>query len=146
MRNENGIDSLLELLEGLRELKSRPPEINAWNDAWFEAHSIFVYETFLYIIAALLRTKSYKVLHEVFSSHYLRPKTEMYSNNKFEDFGCFHGHSEILQSVLAKPGQRLCSPAAALIKKQADCQDLPFSAIMEAELLIFLMASISEDI
>ncbi len=139
-------DSLLELLEGLRELKSRPPEINTWNDAWFEAHSVFVYETFLYIIAALLRTKSYKVLHEVFSSHYLRPKSEMYSNNKFEDFGCFRGHSETLQSVLAKPGQQLYSPAAELIKRQADRQDIPFSAIMEAELLVLLMALISEDI
>ena len=49
-------DFLLKLLEDLRELKSRPPEVNTWNDAWFEAHSVFVYETFLYTIASLLKT------------------------------------------------------------------------------------------
>ena len=38
----------MTFLEALRELKSRPPEINSWNDAWFEAHLIFVYEIFLY--------------------------------------------------------------------------------------------------
>lgn len=140
------IDSLLELLEDLRELKSRPSEINTWNDAWFEAHSVFVYETFLYIIAALLRTNSYKVLREVFSSHYLRPKSERYSSDKFDNFGCFIGYSETLQSVLAKPQQRLYSPAAALINRQADRQDLPFSAIMEAELLVLLMAFISKEV
>jgi len=59
------LDSLLKLLEDLRELKSRPPEINTWSDSWFEAHSVFVYETFLYIVAALLQTGSYSVLHEL---------------------------------------------------------------------------------
>ena len=48
--NDDFLNALLQLLENLRELKSRPEEINAWNDAWFEAQSVFVYETFLYII------------------------------------------------------------------------------------------------
>jgi hypothetical protein len=49
-------EALIEMLERLLELKSRPPELNSWNNAWFEAHSVFVYETFLYIIAALMKT------------------------------------------------------------------------------------------
>jgi hypothetical protein len=144
--SDDFLDSLLELLESLRELKSRPAELNTWNDAWFEAHSVFVYETFLYIIAALLKTKSYNIMHEIFSSHYLRPKSEMYSNNKFDDFGSFYGCSETLQSVLAPAGKRLFSPAAELIKRQADRQDIPFSSVMEAELLVLLMAFISEEV
>jgi hypothetical protein len=140
------VDSLLTLLEELRELKSRPPEINSWNDAWFEAHSVFVYETFLYIIAALLKTGSYRVLHEIFTSHYLRPESDRYSEKNFDNFGCFYGHSETLQSVLAPQGQKLLSPAAELIKIQADREDVPFSAVIEAELLVLLMAFVTPDV
>jgi hypothetical protein len=136
-------ESLLKLLEDLRELKSRPPEVNSWNDMWFEARSVFVYETFLYIIASLLKRGAYSVLHEIFTSHYLRPKTERYSQDRFDNFGVFHGSSQALQSVLAPNGQRLYSPEAELIKRQADREDFPFSAVTEAELLVLLMAFIS---
>jgi len=113
-------DSLVDFLEVLCELKSRPAEINTWSEAWFEAHSVFVYETFLYVIAALLKTGSYSVLHEIFTSHYLKPKSERYNNANFDNFGCFYGYSKTLQSVLAPEGKRLYSPAAELIKRQAD--------------------------
>jgi len=142
---EDFSDALLGLLEDLYELKSRPPEINAWNDTWFEAESVFVYETFLYIIAALLRTRSYNVLHEIFTSHYLRPKLKRFNESKFDSFECFRGHSEALQSVLAPEGKRLLSPAAALIKRQADRKDITFSEVMEAELLVLLMAFVTKD-
>src|SRR5204863_8723631 len=33
--------ALLQFLERLRELKSRPSEVNSWSDSWFEAHSLF---------------------------------------------------------------------------------------------------------
>lgn len=133
-------DGLLSFLEELRGLKSRPAELNSWNDAWFEAHSLFVYETFLYAVAALLKTNAYQILHEIFTSHYLLPATERHGDNKFETFNCFHGYSETLQTELAPKGKGLYSPAAELIKSQADREDLPFSTIIEAELLILLMA------
>lgn len=137
--------ALLEMLERLRELKSRPPEVNAWNDFWFEAHSVFVYETFLYIIAALLKTNSFGVLREIFTSHYLAPETQRRGDIEFESFVAFWGRSETLNSVLAPEGQRLYSPAAELIKRQADRADLPFKAVMEAELLALLMAFLTPD-
>ncbi len=138
-------DALIEFLERLRELKSRPPEVNSWNDAWFEAHSLFVYETFLYVIAALLKAGAYSALHEVFTSHYVMPKTERYGDQRFENFDCFYGYSESLQTVLAPEGQRLYSPAAELIKRQADREDIPFEDVIQAELLVLLMAFITPD-
>jgi hypothetical protein len=138
--------ALLGFLEELLELKSRPAELNSWNDAWFEAHSLFVYETFLYSVAALLKTNAYNVLHEIFTSHYLLPKSERSSDNKFTTFDCFHGYSDTLQAELAPEGRRLYSPAAELIKRQADREDLPFEAIIEAEQLIFLISLINPSI
>lgn len=133
---------LIEVLERLRELKSRPVEINSWNDSWFEAHSVFVYETFLYIVASLLKTQSYKVLHEIYTSHYLKPETNRYGQESFERFDVFYGHSETLQSVLAPEGRRLYSPAAELLKRNADRGDIPFSDIIQAELLTLMMCFI----
>lgn len=95
--DEEFSDSLVEFLEKLRELKSRPPEISSWSESWFEAHSVFVYETFLYVVAGLLKTESYKTLHEVFTTHYLLPSTERYGDSKFENFGGFYGYSDTLQ-------------------------------------------------
>ncbi len=130
-------EALLAFLEELRELKSRPAELNSWNDAWFEAHELFVYETFLYIIAALLKSGAYKILHEVFTSHYL---CLIHGEQKFDTFDCFYGYSKTLQSELAPEGKRLYSPAAELIKRQADRLDVPFESVIEAELLVLLMA------
>lgn len=138
-------ESLIDVLEKLRGLKSRPPEINRWNDSWFEAHSVFVYETFLYIVAALLKSGAYGALNEVFTSHYLMPSSDRYGQSNFERFDCFYGYSDALQSVLAPEDQRLYAPAAELIKRQADRKDIPFSEIRQAELLILLMAFITPE-
>ena len=138
-------ESLIDMLEKLRELKSRPAEINSWNDSWFETHSVFVYETFLYIVAALLKSGAYGVLNDIYTSHYLLPSSDQYGSNKFEKFDCFYGYSETLQSVLAPPNQKLYAPAAELIKKQADREDIPFSDIRQADLLTLLMSFITPE-
>lgn len=143
--SEEFSEAVIDTLERLRELKSRPPEVNSWNETWFEAHAVFVYETFLYIIAALLKTGAYPVLHEVYSSHYLLPTTDRYGKTNFDKFDCFYGYSKELQSVLAPEGRRLYAPAAELIKRQADREDLPFSDILQAELLTLLMSFITPD-
>ena len=140
---ESFSEVLINVLEHLRELKARPSEITSWNDSWFEAHSVFVYETFLYLIAALLKTGSYIVLHEIYASHYLIPSTENYGQSNFEQFDCFYGYSDTLQSVLAPKDQRLYAPAAELIKNQADREDLPFADIKQAELLTLMMSFIT---
>src|SRR5258706_4569804 len=86
-------EDLLALLEHLLELKSRPEAITSWNDSWFGAHALFVYQTFLYIIASLLKTGKYKILHEIYTSHYLSPKSARNSDLPFQTFGGFYGHS-----------------------------------------------------
>jgi len=136
---------LIDFLEKLRELKSRPDGLNTWNDVWFEAHSVFIYETFLYIVAALLKTGSYTVLHEVFTTHYIKPQTERHRDRPFETFACFAGDSKSLQAELSPPNQRLYCPAAELIKRQADRSDILFESIIEAELVIFLAGLLNED-
>ena len=136
-------EELLKLFEKLLDLKSRPIEINGWSEEWFQAEALFVYETFLYIVAGLLKTGSFQVLHEMLTTHYLKPETERYTAEMFTDTRAFNTFADVLQLVLAESGRRFLSPAAELLKRQADRSDLPFAAIIEADLLIFLMALIS---
>lgn len=143
--SEEFTEALFHLLERLRELKSRPSELNEWNDAWFEAHKLFVFECFLYIVAALLKSNAYSVLHEIYTSHYITPETERYGTDKFDNFDCFYGYSELLNSVLAPEGQKLYSPAAELIKRQAGRKDIPFSELIQADLLNLLISFITPD-
>ncbi|MCL1487916.1 MAG: TIR domain-containing protein [Marinobacter sp.] len=137
-------EALIKFLERLLELKSRPQEVNSWNDAWYEAHRLFVYETFLYVVAALIKTDSSHVLHLILTSHYLLPETEAHTGDPFLKFDAFYGHSDTLQ-ILAPEGKKLHAPAAELIKRQSDRTDLPFLTVMEAELLILMMAFLSQD-
>ena len=136
---------LIDFLESLRELKSRPVELNGWREGWFDAHVVFVYETFLYIVAALLKTKSYRVLHEVYASRYLRPATDSGGLTELDRFDSFYGHSDVLQSALAPEGRKLHAPAAELVKRHADREDLPFRDIQQAELLTALVSFLTPE-
>ena len=138
-------EALLDVLERLREMKSRPPEINSWDESWFEAHSVFVYETFLYIVASLLKSGAYSVLHDIYTTHYLKPTSNRYRQSDFERFDCFYGYSKTLNSILAPDGKQLYAPAAELIKRQADRKDIPFSDVRQAELLTLLMTFITPE-
>lgn len=104
-----------------------------------------MYETFLYIVANLIKTQSYESLHEVFNTHYIIPPTERCRNRLFDSFDAFYGHSDTLQPELAPEGQRLFSPAAEFIKRHANRDDIPFKSIKEAELLVLLMAFLTQD-
>jgi hypothetical protein len=138
-------EALIDALEKLRALKDRPPEVTTWNDAWFEAHNLFVYQTFLYIVAALLKTGAYADLNNIYTSHLILPESERRGGNNFGRFDDFYAHSELLNSILAPEGRKLNSPAAELVKRQATRSDISFVNVIEADLLTLLMAFITPD-
>jgi hypothetical protein len=131
-------EHLVNLLERVRELKTSLTQ--PWGNTWPEAHSVFSYETFLYIVAALIKNQSFKSLHEILTTHYILPTDERYGDRAFETFYTFYGRSEKLQEVLAPQGQKLFSPAAEFVHRNADREDLKFSTLLEADLLILMMA------
>ena len=131
---------LLEFLEKLHVLKSRPDELKEYNESWFEAHAIFVYETFLYIVAALLKSQAFYALHEVLTNQYYLEET-----NSFDKFGSFFTASENLKNLIkSSDGKELISPAAEIVKKQANRNDVPFTSIAEAEVLVYMMSLLQD--
>jgi len=139
-------NELVSILERLRELKSRPKELNEWSDAWFDAHSVFVYETFLYVVAALLKVHADRALHDILFTRYLLPEQDQYNGKTFERFDTFYGHSEELQSVLAPEGKKLYSPAAEFVSRHANHSSINLEDIIEGELLILLIKLLVPDI
>lgn len=138
-------ESLVDFIEQLRELRARPDEVNSWSETWFEAHRLFAYETFVYIVAALLKLKSFKCLNILFTSHYLLPKSERYGEEKFERFDNFYAYSEALKATLLSPeGHQYHSPGTELIRRNAARSDLPFADLIQADLLILLMSLITD--
>ncbi|MEK0450670.1 MAG: hypothetical protein RL088_2938 [Verrucomicrobiota bacterium] len=129
--------SLFEILEQLRALKPKPLK---------EANALFVYEVFLYAVAALIKSGAFALLREVFTTHYLIPEDEHRGNSKFERFDGFYGYSELLKTHLHAEKARggyYYSGAAELLKRQADRADIPFRSIIEAELLVVMVCFIT---
>jgi len=130
---------ILKLLEKVLDLKSKPDELNPYNEAWLDAHHLFAYELFIYIIAALIKSEKFIILKMIFETQYLLPKADRDRGRKFDGFVSFWTYSATLGTVL-KPagGGTFKSTAGELIKRHSDRQDLPFSSLKEAELLITL--------
>ncbi|MGV7185692.1 hypothetical protein [Xanthomonas axonopodis] len=137
-------ENILSMLEMLLELKSPPVGLSSYSNSWFEAHSVFVYETFLYVIAALLKSGAYDQVRAVLTSSYLVPQSFYSDSGRMRGFDAFYASSTHLQ-VLAGEGRRLRAPAAELIKQQADRQDIKFTDVIEADLIVLLMSFLNKD-
>ncbi len=136
---------LIEFLERLHELKLPARELDWHQNAWFSAHIVFVYETFLYIIAALLKTNSFEILREIFKTHYFNLQADRHGDQEYHTFKCFWGSSEFLKRNLTLEGREYYSPETELIYRQADRSDIPFESIAEAEGLVVFMAILKKN-
>ena len=136
---------VVETLERILSLRYRPDELTSWSDGWFDAHRIFVYEVFIYVVAALIETKHYAVLHELFTTNYLLPESQGNPGTEFDSFDAFYGYSDVLERRNQRDNLRRLSPVADLMKDRASRADIPFPQVMQAELVIFLAALIRAD-
>jgi len=135
-------DLVMNLLEKLIELRSRPEELNSWNKTMLETHIVFVYELFIYIIAGLMKLKKYSLIHEILTTHYLQPASERRGgDDEFVDFHIFQGWSDSLQ-ILAPEGQKLHSAVGEYIKQHCDRDDFKLQNLIESDLVIYLMSLI----
>lgn len=141
---EEFMEALIEMLEQVLEMKSRPETVTAWNETWFEAHRLFAYELFLYVIASLLKTRRLSFVRRVLSSNFLDKSRESAESGMFRRFDAFYCFSEILNEALESESKRYLAPAAELVRRQAQRKDVPFESIIEADFVILLMACISD--
>lgn len=133
--------SLLHVMEMLIEVRDRPENVNSWSNEWFLAHEIFAYETFLYIVASLIKTEAFHNVHTILNSSYLLPSHLSSRGMEFCNFSEVYVHSDFLQDKLSPANMRLNSPVAELVKLSANRNDILFRDLKQAD-LVLLMASL----
>jgi len=136
---------LIDFLERLLVLKHRPPEVMQFSESWFDAHRIFVYEMFLYLLAVLVKQEKFGIIHGIVTTHYLLPESESHPGRNFVSFDRFYAHSDALEFRKKRLNLKRISLIADVIKERATRKDIPFSDIMQAELVVMLIILLSDD-
>lgn len=137
--------TLRAALEAVLVLKYRPPDINRWNESWFDAHGLFVYEFALYLIAALIKSEQFEALGELLRTAYLLPDTAIYNDDNFSRIDVFDTHSQVLMAKNERAQHHRISPIADLLKERATRSDLTFKDIMQSELLVFVSTMLGDN-
>jgi hypothetical protein len=134
---------IVTLLERLLVIREKPEELSMWCNDWFKAIHIFTYETFLYLIATLIRTGSWSLLRTVYTTSFYNPNNA--TNTPFSRFGHFYAYCQEINPLIADKGHYL-SAVAELIKRQANRTDISFKDLKQADALTLLMALIDESV
>lgn len=132
-------ESLVHFLERLLDLRVQPNDVTSSNESWYESHELFAYETFLYLLAALLKAGAYDILNSVLMGHFLRPASS-FRAAEHVSFSNFYTYTEYINGALLaevglEPNRKYHNQAAELLKRNADRTDIPFDAIKEADVL-----------
>lgn len=138
-------DTLIEFLENALALKYRPKEIIQWNEAWFDAHAIFVYELFLYVIAILIRADRFVSIRNIFTTHFMLPEMEAQGGRDFVSYGEFWSYSQAIDYRNKRLKLSRLSLLADILKERSTHNDIPFRDVMQAELAILLVSLISDN-
>lgn len=142
-QGEDFSKALLQFMEVLLAIKSRPKNVNSWNDIWFLPHQIFAYETFLYVLSALIKIESFKHVHTLLHTSYLLPEHITSPGMEFANYSEFYLNSDFLQSKLSPENYRLHSPVAELVKQSATRDDISFKDLKQADLVALMISFIN---
>ncbi|WP_102866724.1 toll/interleukin-1 receptor domain-containing protein [Pseudovibrio exalbescens] len=132
-------DVIIDLLEKIMQLRYRPAHIMQWNKLWAEAHSLFAYDFFLYLVAALIKTKNFTCLTNIFEARFILPETE---RGGFMDSACcdiFLHQTSFENEYEIYLGKRYYSPEAEILKRQSSRKDLPFVDLIQADVICYLV-------
>lgn len=138
--------ALLQFMETLQEIKAKPHDVNSWSDVWYLPHEIFAYETFLYILASLIKVEAFEKIHSLLFTSYLLPDHLSSRGMEFSNYGEFFVGSDFLQCKLAPPGQTLYAPVAELIKISATRDDIKFDDLKQADLVALMVSFLNSNI
>ncbi|AUR51535.1 toll/interleukin-1 receptor domain-containing protein [Aquella oligotrophica] len=137
------IDPLINVLETFAGFRCRPEGLSQWGENWFDAHRLFLVDFVYYLIAILIKYDRFDLIHKLLLEKYYIYNDYTYQK-EYRDFSTFYyGGNESINQAL---GKQYYSPAAELIRKNADNPELPFDKLVEADLLILLVVLVNDNI
>lgn len=139
-RDSEFTEALQDALEQLLRVKFRTHETESWQDHWSDPEALFVYNVFLHVVAALIRSSRFDVLNALFKYDYWLPITVRHLGHDHLPFTVFRGHSDVVASSGPNSNVDASSPIAKLFKDTVTALEFSFENLMEAELLVFMAA------
>ena len=136
-------DMIFKFLERILILKYPPSGVSYWQDWWADTPCLFLYELFLYLIAILIKEDKFESLRNIFSAQFLLPDIQMSRGRDFVPYSEFWGHSIALGRKNERLNPKRIDINGDFIKERATRSDIPFTEVMQAELLILVIGFIS---
>jgi len=131
------VDQVADLLQDLLPYRFRPESVSSFNKWWWDNYAFFLHELYLYTVALFIKLRQFEALGTFFERRYVLPASVL-GNARALPFSVFRSHSEILSHESKKAGQNRLSVEADLFKQRASLKALPFTALMQADLMICL--------
>ncbi len=145
-QGEDFSKALLQFMEVMLAIRNRPKNVSSYNEIWFLPHQIFAYETFLYILAALIKIEAFQHVHTLLHTSYLLPDHITSPGMEFANYSELYLSSDYLQSKLSPENYRLYSPVAELVKQSATRDDVSFDDLKQADLVALMISFINPGI
>ncbi len=139
------MEIIIEFLEKTLNYNYRPIDVTSWDETWFENFKIFNYESFVYLIAILIKYKRYSLIDNLLSHGYYVEAAARDYNHAIHPFTIFWSDSEILRIQNERLKSKKISPLAELIKKRATLSFLSFDEFIQADIVLLLRSLLDDD-
>ena len=136
------LEEFHDFFEQLITFQFKPAEVNQWRTIDFDNYLFFNYELFLYFIATLLDLKKYKEAAYFINNQYFFRKDNV---NQLVHLGpsILNRYVTTLDEIRKKRlSLNRVSITADLIKERALRPDLPFSALVQSDLILHYLTAL----
>lgn len=129
-------DAFNEFLQGAVQYKYMPAGQTSWNELWVENFSVILHELLLYSMALILKYKAYDFLNAVCQHEFFVGSESHRYTAKYDVFYCYPKALNELRNQRLKLQKK--SVFAMTIKDRATNSEVPFSEIMQADLILYI--------
>ena len=135
-------DTIINFLEKLPLLEDPAEGRSSWSPYEFDNFRIFIYETFLYLIAIGLKNKNYKFVENVLYSTYFLEGRNNYNNepSNYEEF--YRNVATIDKYYKETYSRNFLNPMADLVIKSIP-ESFDISHLVQADLLCYYIANLN---
>lgn len=146
MNDQDSYDRIFEFLEQLLPFKDRPENVSNYYEESFDNYRFILYELFLYLIAALIKTKRYTAAAKSMHGEYTYPDSRSAGRYRKQGADAFN---EYVRSLDEHRNNRLqlrrYSVVADIILERAKHPKISFKDLFQVDFLLFFTPYMVEE-
>lgn len=139
LEEDEAFEIVADLLERIEPFHERPASVTSWSEWWFDNYKFVNYELVLYLFAALIKSRRFKLAARLLGVRLHVPSElggAQFHTVGIEQFG------DYIRSLEETRKQRLnlnvYSVPAMLVQQRADRKEVPFHSLVQADFMMFL--------